>query len=89
MNHWYVQGRLGMEHRADLDREADRAGLAKAVLVEGLGRYEDVRAPAARPPDMRDDRQRGQLDHRAWQSQRRLHSYVSVMTAWADQSVDR
>jgi hypothetical protein len=33
MSHWYVQGRLGQEHRADLDREADRASLSKAVRV--------------------------------------------------------
>lgn len=31
MSHWYVQDRLGHEHRADLDREAERASLSKAV----------------------------------------------------------
>ena len=31
MSHWYVQGQLGQEHRADLDREAARASLSKAV----------------------------------------------------------
>jgi hypothetical protein len=31
MSHWYVQDRLGHEHRADLDREATRASLSKAV----------------------------------------------------------
>lgn len=35
MSHWYVQGRLGQEHRADLDREADRAALSKAVREGG------------------------------------------------------
>ena len=34
MSHWYTQGRIGAEHRADLDREADREALleeARAV----------------------------------------------------------
>ena len=35
MSNWYVQGRLGQEHRADLDREADRAALSKIVRESG------------------------------------------------------
>jgi hypothetical protein len=31
MNHWETVGRMAAEHRADLDREADRASLAALV----------------------------------------------------------
>jgi hypothetical protein len=35
MSHWYVQGRLGHEHRADLDREADRVALTEQIRARG------------------------------------------------------
>lgn len=31
MNHWETTGRMAAEHRADLDREAVRAGMAALV----------------------------------------------------------
>lgn len=31
MSHWYLEGRLAQEHRADLDREADRAAMTEQV----------------------------------------------------------
>lgn len=31
MNHWETAGRMAAEHRADLDREAVRAGLAVQI----------------------------------------------------------
>ena len=31
MNHWETAGRMAAEHRADLDREAVRAGMAALV----------------------------------------------------------
>ena len=31
MNHWEIAGRMASEHRADLDREAVRVGLAALV----------------------------------------------------------
>lgn len=42
MNHWETAGRIAAEHRADLDREAVREGLA-AALVKGADR--PVRRP--------------------------------------------
>jgi hypothetical protein len=35
MSHWYTQGQLGVERRADLDREAAREELRSAARASG------------------------------------------------------
>jgi hypothetical protein len=46
MNHWEITGRIGQEHRADLDREADRFALAKQSRAV-RGATAGHKAPAA------------------------------------------
>jgi hypothetical protein len=35
MSHWYTQGRLGAEHRDDLDREAAKEALRSVARASG------------------------------------------------------
>jgi hypothetical protein len=47
MSHWETAGRMAAEHRADLDREAARAGLAAYVKAANPSSRRAVRSVIA------------------------------------------